>query len=181
MPPDSDTLRTKTSDKPRDMPTVIKHLRLKAAKEHTCNYCGCEIPKGQRYYRDTLVYDGVLYEWKSHIECFEVASMLNMFDDCDDGVSPDDFNEHVFSYLESHFRGEDDELPAELDSLDLYGKVKHIIDTWNRPDFVLRRKKADLERLRRYASSKYSRTDISDKIARLEKEIKELEQNSQNG
>lgn len=175
MPPGSDTLRTKISDKFTVMPKVIKHLRLKAAKEHTCNYCGCEIPKGQRYYRDTLVYEGVLYEWKSHIECFKVASMLNMFDECDDGVSPDEFNEYVFDYLESHFRGEDDELPAELDSLDLYGKVKHIINTWDRPDFVLRRKKADLERLRRYASSRYNRTDISDKIARLEKEIEELE------
>lgn len=47
----------------------------KSIKEHRCNYCGGTIEKGASYYKDTCVFDGEIYTWKSHPECMEIGNM----------------------------------------------------------------------------------------------------------
>lgn len=62
-----------------------------AHKIHKCDWCGGEINIGEKYDRSTCAFDGKLYEWKNHISCRKIASKLEMFDWCDDGVTEDDF------------------------------------------------------------------------------------------
>ena len=37
----------------------------------------------------------MLYEFKVHLSCLELVSKLNMFEDCDDGLTGNDFVEFV--------------------------------------------------------------------------------------
>lgn len=73
---------------------VISNTTHVARKEHQCNYCGCKIERGQTYNRQFNKYDDV-YVWKSHDYCSQIASELNMFDDCNEGVTEEDFKEHI--------------------------------------------------------------------------------------
>lgn len=66
----------------------------KARKRHQCDYCGGMIEKGEVYDSQTNVYD-YLYTWKSHKECSEIANKLKMHDECDEGVTGDDFSEII--------------------------------------------------------------------------------------
>lgn len=76
------------------MTTLISSSTPIARKDHKCNYCRGIIKKGEKYQRDFLKYDGV-YSWKSHLRCQSIASKLNMFDDCDEGVADEDFYEYI--------------------------------------------------------------------------------------
>ena len=71
----------------------------KARKEHSCNFCGLPINKGNMYNRQVAKIDDI-YTWKSHLHCNEIASRLNMYDDCwDEGVTTDNFHEIVRNYV----------------------------------------------------------------------------------
>jgi len=48
------------------MPQLISELNPTARKIHRCMMCGGGIRPGERYSRDTLVYDGRIYSW---VEC----------------------------------------------------------------------------------------------------------------
>lgn len=74
---------------------TLKLVRPKAKKQHKCNYCNGTIEVGEVYSRSTHVYDGDLYEWKSHDKCQFLASELRMFEDVDEGVTMDYFMESV--------------------------------------------------------------------------------------
>ena len=76
------------------MQTLDRKIRV-AKKEHKCGLCGFNILAGEKYDWQKNVYDGMLYEFKIHLSCLELASKLNMFDDCDDGLTCDDFVEFV--------------------------------------------------------------------------------------
>ena len=76
------------------METLDRKIRV-AKKEHRCDLCGFSISAGEKYDWQKNVYDGMLYEFKMHLSCLELASKLNMFDDCDDGLTSDDFAEFV--------------------------------------------------------------------------------------
>lgn len=72
--------------------TLVKRSR----KKHRCDYCGCEIEKGVQYYNDTIVFDGGIYNWKSHPECADIGSFMyqhGIYDD--EGVSSDWFEDFV--------------------------------------------------------------------------------------
>lgn len=73
---------------------LSSHIR-KARKQHTCDYCGLPIAKGEKYHSSTHVYDNMIYSWKSHFHCETIASKLNMFDWCDEGVTGEDFQEFI--------------------------------------------------------------------------------------
>ena len=74
---------------------------IKAIKNHKCNYCLQLIEKGSFYNRSTHVFEGNIYDWKSHIHCSEIASKLNMHDYADQGVTSDQFIETIQDeYLE---------------------------------------------------------------------------------
>lgn len=76
------------------MVTLDRKIRV-AKKEHRCDLCGFSIIAGEKYDWQKNVYDGMLYEFKVHLSCLELASKLNMFDDCDDGITGNDFVEFV--------------------------------------------------------------------------------------
>jgi len=83
---------------------VLKTSTPKARKTHKCMFCGGNIEIGEKYKRDTCVFDGVLYDWVTHNECAKVASELEMYDDCDDGVDEDAFRENINEYVyQNHY------------------------------------------------------------------------------
>ena len=82
------------------MPTILKQTYPTAKKEHNCEFCCCKIQIGQKYVRQTNVYDRVVYDFITHQECNEVAHELRMYDDCDDsGLDGESFREELDSYV----------------------------------------------------------------------------------
>lgn len=77
------------------METISYPKEVKANKEHRCNFCGEKIKKGETYNKSTHVCDGDLYDWKSHKYCAELAVKMKMYDDCDEGVTEDYFQESI--------------------------------------------------------------------------------------
>jgi hypothetical protein len=94
---------------PSPLPVVVAHsINLKieimerlsdstptARKEHKCNFCGGIIGVGEKYERQTNKHDGDIYTWKSHFKCSLIASELRMFDECDEGLTDEDFYESI--------------------------------------------------------------------------------------
>ena len=67
---------------------TLKETRPVANKEHTCNWCGGKIVKGEKYNRQTILFDGRIYDWVSHLDCLELTGLLDMFDyDYGDGIN----------------------------------------------------------------------------------------------
>ena len=73
---------------------TISHSKPKARKKYFCNFCSFIIQKGEIYDNTVYVYDGI-YSWKAHIKCGEIASKLRMYDECDEGVTMEDFYEYI--------------------------------------------------------------------------------------
>jgi len=67
----------------------------KAKKQHKCDFCGLIIEVGEVYELQKNASEGTLYSWKSHLSCNEIASKLDMFDNCDEGVTGEDFKEYI--------------------------------------------------------------------------------------
>lgn len=82
------------------MPTILRETYPTARKEHLCEFCAGKIQKGQKYVRQTNVYNGSMYDFITHQECKEVAHKLEMYDDCDDsGLDGESFRENLDSYV----------------------------------------------------------------------------------
>lgn len=82
------------------MPTTLRETYPTAKKEHTCEFCACKIHIGQKYVRQTNVYDGVVYDFITHQECKDVARELRMYDDYDDsGLDGESFRSQLYSYI----------------------------------------------------------------------------------
>lgn len=82
------------------MPTVLRETYPTARKEHICEFCAGKIQKGQKYDRQTNVYDGSIYDFITHQECSEVAHELMMYDDYDDsGLDGESFRSQLYSYI----------------------------------------------------------------------------------
>lgn len=91
------------------MPEVLQEKSPIARKEHRCDYCGGTIHAGERYKNQTLVYDGTVYPWKSHEQCYSLTSYIEY--DPDYGISEDDFQSWVNEYVaENHFDKEKDDI-----------------------------------------------------------------------
>ena len=58
------------------MPEFISQGERKARKEHTCNYCGEKIEKGETYRFAFLKDGGDVYQWKGHLRCNFIAIEL---------------------------------------------------------------------------------------------------------
>ena len=84
---------------------VLDRKNRVAKKEHTCDLCGFKIATGEKYDWQKNVHDGMLYEFKMHLSCLELASKLNMFEQCDDGVTGDDFIEFVAQEYPESIKG----------------------------------------------------------------------------
>jgi len=75
---------------------IIKSpTETKARKTHKCDFCSHPIEKGEVYIKSTLACDGEVYNWKTHRHCAEIANRLKMYDDCDEGLTQDDFIENI--------------------------------------------------------------------------------------
>ena len=74
---------------------TIRTAKVKARKRHTCDYCGCEIPKGEQYKRSVNVTDGRPYTWKSHLRCAELCGKIWDYVDPDEGMTSDAFCDAV--------------------------------------------------------------------------------------
>ena len=54
---------------------TLSDKRVKARKEHTCDFCGKKIVKGEEYRRSTHVYEGQIYDWHGCDRCKKYVSM----------------------------------------------------------------------------------------------------------
>ena len=113
------------------MPTMLKESHPIARKEHICDFCGCKINKGQKYYRQTNIYDGCIYDWIEHEECSQIASELDMYGECDfdEGLSPDNFrdilNDYIYQY---HYNDFADDIAEDWQGLTRYEEVCKILE-----------------------------------------------------
>ena len=107
-----------------------------AKKEHICEFCACKIHIGQKYIRQTNVYDGTKYDFITHQECKEVARKLRMYDDCDDeGLDGESFRENLDSYVyANHYDDEADDVCSDwqLSHYEIAKKVLEELKTENR-------------------------------------------------
>jgi hypothetical protein len=77
------------------METISYQKEVKANKDHRCNFCGEKIRKDETYLTSTHKQDGSVYDWKTHKHCSEIANRLNMYEDCDEGLTEDGFQETI--------------------------------------------------------------------------------------
>ena len=113
------------------MVTTIKDSHPIARKEHICELCGCKINKGQKYYRQTNIFDGRIYDWIEHEECREIASKLNMYDECDydEGLSSDCFRDTLDEYIHrEHHNDITDDIVEDWQGLTRYEEVCKILE-----------------------------------------------------
>ena len=71
----------------------LEHKNVIARKEHTCDWCGNVIKKGEEYWRQKYIYDGDFYEWHSHLACSRIVSAIWDYCDPDEGMDEDQFQE----------------------------------------------------------------------------------------
>lgn len=113
------------------MPKTLKDSYPIARKEHICELCGCKINKGQKYYRQTNIYNGCIYEWIEHEECHQVTAELDMYSVCniDDGLSSDDFGAAIDEYIyQEHCDDITDDIADDWQNLTKYEEVCKILE-----------------------------------------------------
>ena len=93
---------------------VLKTTAPVARKEHKCMFCGGVISIGEKYDRQTNLYNGTVYDWVCHTACSQVACHLNMSDDCDEGLDDDGFKECLNQYVyDNHYDEEIDDIAKD--------------------------------------------------------------------
>lgn len=112
-----------------NMLTRLRVTYPTAKKEHRCEFCACKIQPGQKYVRQTNVYDGVVYDFITHQECKDVAHELRMYDDCDDsGLDGETFRENLNEYVYvNHYDNEADDICSDWD-LSHYEIAKKVLE-----------------------------------------------------
>lgn len=95
--------------------TILKESKPTARKEHKCEFCGGTIAIGEKYDRQTSVYDGGVYDWITHCDCSKLAHELDMYDGCDDnGLDSDGFIESLKQYVyDNHYDEELDDIAKD--------------------------------------------------------------------
>lgn len=114
------------------MPVELRITHPTAKKEHKCMYCGGTINVGEKYERQTNLYEGQIYDWVAHLECQEVTGLLNMFDHDDgEGVNGEDFTECLQEWLYAyHYNDETDTYDEgfDIDELSCHDIVLNVIE-----------------------------------------------------
>lgn len=77
------------------MPTFLHAARPMARKVHRCSCCTGEIPTGTAYCRETYVYDGHVYDWKTCGGCEPLTDVVWSWVSryADEGIDQDDYIE----------------------------------------------------------------------------------------
>ena len=114
------------------MPKMIDIAHPTARKEHICQFCGCKIQPGQKYERQTNVFEGQIYDFVNHEECSDVAHELSMYDDCDDcGLDGETFREELDEYVHAnHYDDEADDISEDW-QLSHYEIAKKVLEELN--------------------------------------------------
>lgn len=105
------------------MITILKDSHPVARKEHMCMLCHGRIVKGQRYYRQTCVYDYV-YDFIEHEECKAIARELDMYDNCDEGLTDEIFTSEIDQYIYDNYPEEEAD---RLYTMSYYDKVCQVL------------------------------------------------------
>ena len=82
---------------------ILQHqTKRKAKKEHKCYFCNGKIAIGETYHYSVQI-NNEFATFKSHISCDKLISKMKMYDDVDsdDGLSDDDFREHILQDFRS--------------------------------------------------------------------------------
>lgn len=99
------------------MDTITSPHEVKASKEHQCNFCTEKIRVGEKYETSVHKCDGQIYPWKTHKHCSKIAIRLKMYDECDEGLTGDMFQETIHCV-------HDDIMIGMLPTDDKYNDVK---------------------------------------------------------
>lgn len=81
------------------MPDLINSSNRKARKEHQCGYCLSKINKGEIYRDDTLTYEGEIYQWKSHLDCWKVLNYIPYDKEVDCGITQEVFTDALDQWM----------------------------------------------------------------------------------
>ena len=79
------------------MSRFLLSKRVKARKNHICDYCGLKINTGDQYtYAKIVSDDEYIHSWKSHLHCDKIVQKIDMFTKNDhEPITQSDFIEHV--------------------------------------------------------------------------------------
>jgi fructose 1,6-bisphosphatase len=124
------------------MKTISEQKEVKAVKEHRCNLCGSKISIGDTYMTSTHKSDGDIYAWKTHKHCSEIADRLKMYEECDEGLTGDDFQETIhgeyFDLMLNKFTKEDvakySDVLQQLRNVRFNDKLWYVIRHYNKID-----------------------------------------------
>lgn len=108
------------------MITNLRTSRPVARKQHICMLCGCKIIPGQKYERQTNIYDAAPYDFICHEECDSVAHKLDMYQECeyDEGLTHDFFREAIDEYIhDNHYNESTDDNESDWLGLTKYEEV----------------------------------------------------------
>lgn len=81
---------------------ILVDKRVKARKEHTCDFCNKKIPKGEEYRYSKIVNGGDLYSWHSCDRCKEYVTKAfkELGDWASDGLTEEMFKEFMYENYE---------------------------------------------------------------------------------
>lgn len=90
--------------------TLSNPKEVKAVKQHVCDLCGQRIVKDEKYMKSTHAYDGRVYDFKTHKYCSKLANRMDMYKECDEGLTMYIFMENV---SEKHYDILCNQLPSD--------------------------------------------------------------------
>jgi len=96
-----------------------------AKKDHKCSYCGFKILTGEQYIYTPIKGDG-FYVWKSHFNCQILAETLHMFNDCNEGVTGNDFAEYINNEYQDRWKDKENGLKTFKERFDFVCKIHSI-------------------------------------------------------
>jgi len=104
------------------MVETLKEKTCNARKKYYCMLCGCEIPVGSKYIRQTNKCDDCIYDFITHRECFELSGYTDVIGTpWNDGWDENEFSAAVDEYMRRRHP-----ILAESKTV-LYDKVKLIL------------------------------------------------------
>lgn len=106
-----------------------------ARKVHYCGFCGEKIVPGQKYYKQTNVYDDTIGDFKCHTECMDLSKALDMYSDLgwDEGLSENAFLDYMYDYL--NMKG------VSFEPMEHYANVKKCLELINEEDMKIMEEK----------------------------------------
>ena len=117
------------------MPYIISDKEIMAKVPHTCDYCGGAILPGEKYSKSVLK-NGDIYTWNSHVKCHSIAQDLWDYADPSDGMTADDFQEACSDFCRmfickdcEKFDTEADEIGIECDNSFCVDKIFEFLKT----------------------------------------------------